>query len=400
MKFLLFANTDWYLYNYRSSLIQHLISKGIDVVTISPAGPHLMKVKKLGCKTICVEMQRGSLNPISEIKLILKLATHFRREAPDIVHNFTLKCVIYGSIAAWLAKIQCIVNSITGMGHIYTNPKGKELLIKYIVDILLYIIGKMKNIFIIMQNNDDKMDLVTRHCINANVIRVVPGSGVNIEKFIPANNINNKSKFRVLCATRLLWDKGIGEFIEAARILKKSGMPIECLLAGSPDAGNPSSIDAHYLMSWVNEGCIEYLGVVENIAGLLSEVDLVALPSYREGFPRGLLEASACGLPIITTDVAGCRSMVKNGVNGLIIPPRNPQALAQAIIYCAENPDLCSQMGDVGRRLVMDFYSDGVIIRQTVSIYREILESSGQNKVSMEILDLSSKARQSLSDST
>jgi glycosyltransferase involved in cell wall biosynthesis len=399
MKILFFANTDWYLYNYRSSLIKHLISKGVNVVTISPSGPYVMKLEELGCRALCVGMQRRSFNPIREIKLILMLTDYFKRETPDLVHNLTLKCVIYGSLAAWLAKIQCIVNSITGLGHIFTNPRRKRLMAKYviakyIVGIMLYIIGKMGNIRIILQNSDDKDDLFSRHCISQSQIRIVPGSGVNIEKYYPSIIKSNRNKFRVLCATRLLWDKGIGEFIEAARIIKKSGMDIECLLAGSPDVGNPSSIDPYDLLSWVNEGCIHYLGAVEDIAELLSKVDLVALASYREGFPRGLLEASACGLPIIATDVAGCRTLVKNGVNGLLVSPRDAQALAQAIIYCAENPDLCRRMGEAGRQLVINCYSDDVIIGQTVGVYREILESSGQNRVSMEILDLSGQARQ------
>jgi glycosyltransferase involved in cell wall biosynthesis len=226
---------------------------------------------------------------------------------------------------------------------------------------------------LILQNHDDEELFRANHLAKLNQIRVIRGSGVDIERFQPGRRALSDKMIRVLLATRLIYDKGIEEYVQAARILKEGGIEIEFLMAGAADAGNPSAVPEQAISRWQAERLLIPLGHIDDMHSLLKQVDIVVLPSYREGTPRILLEAASCGLPIVATDVPGCREIVKHQVNGLLVPVKNPYSLANAIKYLAENPHERERMGKEGRRIAVEEFSEKLVIRETLSVYRELI---------------------------
>jgi glycosyltransferase involved in cell wall biosynthesis len=308
-------------------------------------------------------MNRRSLNPWREAKLLVYLTQLYAREKPDLVHHFTIKCVIYGSIAARFAGIKAQVNAVTGLGHVFTTDSWRTRLLKPFVRRLLRFALQGQKSRLVLQNPDDKQAFLTAQLISSENIYLIRGSGVDTEKFKLSIQKKN-SVFKILLATRLLWEKGIKEYVEAASIVKQKYPTVEFLLAGSPDSGNPASVAPEQIAIWEREGIITVLGHVDNMDDVLSQVNLVVLPSYREGVPRSLLEAAACGLPIVTTDVPGCREIVEHAVNGLLVPPKDSFALAKAIQYMIENPEKQAQMGMVGREKVLAEFDQKNCLRE------------------------------------
>lgn len=384
MKILLFANTDWYLYNFRLPLAKFLQQKGIEVILVSPLGTYVSRLEEHGFRHVALKMERRSLNPWKEAKLLTHLTQLYAIEKPDLVHHFTIKSVIYGSLAAQLAGIQARVNAVTGLGHVFTSKSWQARLLRPLVKSLFRIALRGQQSRLIVQNPDDYQSFLKARLAPPHSLRLIRGSGVDTERFQPSNpglaEVENRQVFRVLLATRLLWEKGIGEYVEAARLLKLRYPFIEFLLAGSPDSGNPASVPSEQIMAWEREGMITVLGQVEKMEQLLKQVDLVVLPSsYGEGVPRSLLEAAACGLPIVTTEVPGCREIVQHGVNGLLVPCRNAQKLAVAIQEMVENPEARTRMGKASRAKVLAEFDQRIVLEKTFEVYREVLPSLAEN---------------------
>ena len=375
VKILLFANTDWYLYNFRLALAKAIRQLGIEVVLISPPGAYVARLQAEGFNWISLPMNRRSLNPWSEAKLVLKLVSIYRKERPDLVHHFTIKSVVYGSIAARLAGIKCRVNAVAGLGYVFTSKSFYARLLRPMVRLLMRFALRAPQGRLILQNRDDCALFLQNHLVEPDHIRLIRGSGVNTAKFIQSSKTGLSGEtVRVLLATRLLWEKGVGEYAEAARILKRDAGNIEFLLAGSPDEGNPASVPQASISKWVSEGILIALGHTDNMSSLLSEVDLVVLPtSYGEGTPRILLEAAASGLPIVATDVPGCREIVATGVNGLLVPAKDSKALAETIKYLVEHPEERVRMGQAGRKKVLEEFDERIVIQSTLDVYRELL---------------------------
>lgn len=382
MKILYFANTEWYLYNFRLSLIRKVQEQGAEVVLISPPGKYGERLRDMGYKWIPLPMDRRSLNPIAEFRLILAILKIYATEKPDLVHLFTIKSVIYGSIAAMLTGVKFRINAITGLGHVFISNSLRARLLRPLVRLLVRFAVNTPRGRLILQNNDDRELFLENRLINAKYIRIIRGSGVNISRF----NLSPRKKpedepLRVLLATRLLWEKGVEEYVVAARCLRQEKRHIEFLLAGSPDPGNPASVPADSIRGWEQEGVIVPVGHTDDMPALLQTVDLVVLPSYREGTPRILLEAAACGLPIVTTDVPGCRETVDHKVNGLRVPAQDSVALAEAIRYMADNPLERRRMGLAGRDKVMAEFEENLVINTTLSVYDELLARTGDIKL-------------------
>jgi glycosyltransferase involved in cell wall biosynthesis len=375
MKVLLFANTDWYLYNFRLPLARALRAKGAEVVLVSPQGSYGSRLEVAGFRWLPIYMQRRSLNPLRELGLLLQLARLYRRESPDIVHHFTIKCVIYGSLAARAAGILRCINAVTGMGYVYASNGLHARLLRPFISGLLRIALRGNLHRLIVQNADDCTAFMQTGLTTPNQIRLIRGSGVNTTLFQPAKTDRRSvDTLHVLFAARFLWDKGIGEFVEAARKLKGLGLPIEFILAGESDPGNPAAVPPDVVQSWRDEGLINVLGYVEDMASCLNEVDLAVLPSYyREGLPKSLIEAAACGLPIITTDTPGCRDAVVHGETGLLVPCRNVEALVEAIRFMFENPDLRARMGAAGRERVLREFDEQIVLVETLAVYQELI---------------------------
>ena len=374
MKLIFFANTEWYLFNFRLGLAKYLRDRGAEVVMVSPSGPFGRKLEAEGFRWIPVPMARRSLNPLREAWLIWRLIRIYQTEKPDLAHHFTIKCVVYGGLAARLVGVRGIVGAVAGMGFVFASQQLLARLLRPIVRLLLRVAIGGENCRLILQNSDDCDAIVSSAIVDQNHIRLIPGSGVNTKRFAPF--ISKKEPDRppkVLLAARLIWEKGIAEYVTAARELKEGGFKVEFLLAGEPDVGNPNSISAEQVNSWRKEGVIKPLGHVEDMAGLLREIDVVTLPSfYREGVPRTLIEAAAAGLPIVTTDMPGCRDVVDDGVNGFLVPARDSNALAIALRKVLEAPTLAARMGAAGRKKALAEFDESLVFERTLNVYREL----------------------------
>jgi glycosyltransferase involved in cell wall biosynthesis len=373
MKAILFANTDWYLYNFRRSLALSLRRAGYEVLLISPPGPYGSKLRDLGLRWESLPMQRRSLNVFRELALLWYLVRLLRRERPALVHGFTIKCAVYGSLAALMAGIPARVNAVAGMGYVFTSNQWKARLLRPIVRGLLRLALGGKGARLILQNADDVEVFEQEGLICAEHIRLIRGSGVNCGQFAGVSpRVPDGERTRVLVACRLLWDKGIHEYVEALRQLREQGRSIDALLAGTPDPGNPAAIPESTIRGWVDEGLLTWLGHVDDMVGLLGSVDIVALPSYREGLPRTLVEAAACGLPLITTDAPGCREVVSDGVDGLLVPVKDSKALARAIQRLQDDPMFARKLGDAARIKARTQLDERIVIQRTIEVYAEL----------------------------
>ena len=373
MKVVLFANTEWYLYNFRRSLALALQQSGYEILLISPPGPYGQKLRDLGLRWEPLPMDRRSLNPLRELILFWHLWRLLRRERPSLVHGFTIKCAVYGALAARLARVPARVSAVAGMGYVFVSDELKARLLRPLVRGLLRRTLDGQKARLILQNPDDVALFQRAGLVEASRIRLIRGSGVDCSRFIGRSSNRDQSKpMRVLLAARLLWDKGLAEFVDAARRLRAEGRVVEFLLAGDPDPGNPAAVPDATLRAWHEEGVVQWLGHVDDMPSLLASVDLMVLPSYREGLPKSLIEAAACGLPLVTTDVPGCREVVCDEVDGLLVPPRDAKSLANAIARLQDDPALAQRLGEAARRKALAEFDEQIVIVQTLAVYREL----------------------------
>ncbi len=380
-KILLFANTDWYLYNFRRSLALALQAAGYEVLLVSPPGEYGARLRALGLRWRPLQMDRRSINPLREAALLLRLTRLLRRERPALIHNFTIKSAAYGSLAARLARVRARINAVDGLGYVFASSDRKARLLRPVVRAMLRSALRGRAARLVLQNPDDQAAFVKFKLAEARCVDLIPGAGVDCTRFAPriaqrraTNNDSNDSQPCVLLAARLLWEKGIAEYAQAAQTLQAQGRKVRFLLAGMPDPGNPAAVPEATLREWVNQGVFEWLGHVGDMSALYASVDIVVLPSYyREGLPTSLTEAAACGLPLVTTDMPGCREVVTDEVDGLLIPPRDSGALARAIARLLDSRPLAARLGEAARAKVLAKFDERIVIRRTLEIYRELL---------------------------
>lgn len=370
MKILLFSNTDWFMFNFNKRLIRSLIDLGYEVLVVVPDGPYVQRLSELECRVIVAPLARRSINPIVEGLFVVWLIRLLLCEKPTIIHNFTLKCVLWGSLAARAAKVPVRVNELTGLGFVFTSNSFKAKVIRSIVHVLFRFTLKGNCCHLLTLNINDYNLFNSIKWLYPCKVHLVLGAGVNCNRFNPSKIIPT-SGFRVLLPARMLWDKGVGEFIEAAKSLKALGVEAEFLLAGNADLGNPTAISERQLVEWSTSGVVRWLGHICDMAELYSTVQLVVLPSYREGLPTSLTEAAACGLPLIATNVPGCKDVVSDGVNGFLVPIMDSKALANSILKLYENRELCHRFGLVSRKLAEEKFDEQIIIKQRLAIYSD-----------------------------
>jgi glycosyltransferase involved in cell wall biosynthesis len=366
-----FANTDWYLYNFRLPLIKDLHKNQYEIFLLSPPGPYGQKLLDLGFRWIPINLDRASLNIFKEIKTIFWLRNFVKKNRIDLVHGFTIKCAVYTSIASINTNILNVF-AITGMGYIFTSNDLKARLLKPAVWGILKLSLNRKLSQLILQNPDDLNFFVSSKLVSKQKISLILSSGVDCQKFIPNNIYRDKSKFRVLLSARLLWDKGIGTYIESAKGLLKEDHKIEFLIAGTTDPGNPSAIPMKKINEWNNHGYIKYLGHVDNMPSLLQSVDLAVLPSAREGLPKSLIEALACGIPIVSSDVPGCREVLEDNINGFLIPYGDEKKLQEAIKFFLVHPELYAQFSKNARLSALNRFDAKIINHQTKKVYKKL----------------------------
>jgi glycosyltransferase involved in cell wall biosynthesis len=341
---------------------------------LSPPGPFGDKLRTLGLRWMPVSMERRSLNPFREFNLVLLLSRLMSRERVDLFHGFTIKSAVYGALAARLAGVPARICSIDGLGYVFASDNLKAKFLRPLVWFMLLLALNGKNTRLILLNRDDVTFFQVARLINSNYVRLIPGAGVDCKRFMLGGKRIAGNPLRVLLSARLLWDKGLEEFAAAARLLKDQGRHVHFLLAGMPDPGNPKSVPEANVQNWVDEGLIDWLGHVFDMPALLATVHVVVLPSYREGLPTALTEAAACSLPIITTNVPGCRDVVTHGVDGLLIPVRDSEALAEAIICLDDDQVLAASLGAAARAKTLKVFEEQIVIRSTLEIYAEFIK--------------------------
>jgi glycosyltransferase involved in cell wall biosynthesis len=298
----------------------------------------------------------------------MRLRRIVREFRPDIIHNVALKPVVTGTLGELLAGATGIVNAPVGMGHVFTADSHGSRLVRPMLKLLLRRLLNPRGSHVIIENEDDLRDLVANGFVRPDAISLVRGAGVDINAFVPGPE--PAGPITVLLVSRMLKDKGILEFVQAARHVRGTHPETQFVIAGSPDDGNPSSFQESDMRQWEAAGDVTCLGFREDIAELLAACHIACLPSYREGLPKSLLEAAAAGKPIVTTDVPGCRTVVHDGVNGLLVPARDAQALARAITLLVEDPQLRARLGRSGRQRAELEFSCGTINEQTLDVYR------------------------------
>ncbi len=370
-KLLFFVTEDWYFVSHRLTLAVSAQAAGYEVVVLTRVRAHGGLIRDAGLRLIPFEIARTGLNPFREAWTLFRLMSLYRKERPALLHHVALKPVLYGSIAALWAGQPAIVNALAGMGWLFSSRgRGASRGLRSVVRSVL---GRLLQRGLTLVQNPDDARILVEAGVPAALIRRIPGAGVDLDLFRPQPEPAGMPV--ALFPARLLWDKGVGEFIAAARILRKRNVALRFVLAGEPDSANPSSVSHEQLRAWVSEGVIEHPGWIQDMPGLLAASHLVCLPSYYgEGIPKSLIEAAAAGRPIVTTDMPGCREVVSDGRNGYLVPPRDAEALANALERLTTNAELRRRMGSEGRRRAVESFGLDAVIQQTLGLYEEALK--------------------------
>jgi len=368
VKVVLVSRCSWTLYNFRAGLIKALVSRGETIIGGGAGGDgYEDKIRSLGIHFETLLIDKGGVNPLTDLRLLFMLYRWYKTEAPDVVHHFTIKPVIYGSIAAYLAGVPKIINTITGLGYVYTQRAG---ILRRIVDVL-YRAALRCATHVFFQNADDRRLFVSRGLVRCSKTSLVPGSGVDLKRFKPIETPTNagSDSIVVLMVARVLRDKGVLEFVEAAKIVKAKKNNVIFRILGEVDRSNPAAIAMEELDGWVREGIIDWLGHTDDVRPAVQAADIVVLPSYREGTPRSLLEAAAMGKAIVTTDTVGCRNVVDHGINGWLVPIKDSDRLATAIFSLSESKELRDTMGSAGRHKMESEFDERIVIEKTIAVY-------------------------------
>lgn len=378
---LLFLITeDWYFWSHRLDLARAAAQAGFDVSIATRVTNHGERVQGEGFRLFPISLVRQSRNPFVEFTAVLELIRLYRRERPAIVHHVALKPILYGSLAAWISGTPVVVNAFAGLGYAFTDKTRRGSMAHMCLRRALKILVRLSKSVVILQNKDDRDLLSEEGVIELQQTRIIPGSGVDTKTF-DVRRLAEEVPV-VMLASRMLWDKGIGEFVEASRRLKQKGVSVRCVLVGRCDEHNPAAIEPTQIRGWVQEGVVEWWEHRDEMPSTLASATIVVLPSYREGLPKVLLEAAACGKPLIATDVPGCRDIVTHGVNGLLVPVRDSDALTTAIDSLLCDSSLRAAMGEAGREVVIRAFSVEKVVGQVVDLYRELLARRNQGQQS------------------
>lgn len=368
-KLLYFVSEDWYFCSHRLSLAIAARDAGFDVVVVTRVVAHGERIRDAGLRLVPFSMSRQAMNPYSELLVLWRLTQVYRKEQPDIVHHVAMKPVLYGTLAARLCGVRHVVNALAGMGWLFASGSLLARIVKKAT--LFFFRALLPPTSVVVQNSDDAQLMRNLGCLQVHLIR---GAGVDVEAIRPCPEPPEPCV--VLLGARMLWDKGVGEFVEAARLLKAKCLNVRMILAGEPDESNPSSIPHETLKAWNDNMLVEWLGQRTDIPELLKSCHIVCLPSYREGLPKFLLEGLAAGLPVVTTDTTGCRETVSDGVNGFLVPPRNVLALADALEILILDQKKRELFGSMSRQMAINDFSSRRIENETLAVYGRIMHTN------------------------
>ena len=365
-------NSTWNLVNFRSGLITALIDSGYEVVALAPADDYVDRLVALGARFVPLSMDNQGTNPLNDALLFWRFWRILRFEKPVAFLGFTVKPNVYGSLAAHTLGVP-VVNNIAGLGAVFVEQSYLTRLLKG-----LYKIALSRSSLIFFQNNDDRRMFIHDGLVKSEVTDLLPGSGVDLDRFkVQGSSFKEQGdgKFRFLLIARMLWDKGVGEYIEASRRIRQRHPNIEFILLGFLDVQNPAAITRKQMEEWVAEGVVSYLGETDDVRPFIVDADCVVLPSYyREGTPRSLLETAAMGRPIITTDAVGCREVVDDGVNGYLCKARDIVDLVSKMEkMILLSPRERFEMGQRGRKKAEREFDEQIVIKKYLNKVQEIL---------------------------
>jgi glycosyltransferase involved in cell wall biosynthesis len=373
-KLLFVVNVDWFFLSHRLPIAIQAQQQGFQVHIATGLTDKLAELQRHGLIVHSLTLERSSSGLGSALHTIIQLWNVFKVVQPDVVHLVTIKPVLLGGLVARIARVPAVVAAVSGLGFVFTSLGAKAMMRRWLVGWLYRLAFGHRNLKVIFQNPDDLANLTKIAHLPNSKVTTICGSGVDLTKF---NQTALPSGMPVvLLAARLLGDKGVREFVQAARLLKQAGSSARFCIAGSIDPANPASLTDTELTQWANEGFIELWGQQSNMPLALSSAYLVVLPSYREGLPKVLMEAAACGRAVVTTDVPGCRDAIEPDVTGVLVPARNVCALANALRELIMDQVRCQAMGDAGRALAERAFDVRQVVAAHLRIYQELIDKS------------------------
>jgi glycosyltransferase involved in cell wall biosynthesis len=372
-KILYLVSEDWYFISHRLPMARAAKAAGYDVHVATRIGNCAQQISDEGFNLHPIPWRRGSVNPFRLLMTVMATRRLYRRLRPDLAHHVAFVPAVIGSLAA-LGLPMAKLNALTGLGFTFTSSTIKARVLRAFANRLLAFLLTRRNTVVLVQNPDDRA-MVAALGAPAPRIRIIPGSGVDVKRLQPAHEPQTPM-FTVGFVGRLLEDKGVNTLVRAQEILAERGLAVRVLLAGTPDPSNPASISEAVLVNWRQRRNLELLGHVDDIRTVWAQAHVAVLPSRREGLPLSLLEAAACGRPLIATDVPGCREIARPGVNALLVPPDDPESLAKAIETLSKDQNMRQRFGRAGRQLVVDEFSGARIGREIVALYAEMLANT------------------------
>ncbi len=371
-KLLFVVNVDSFFISHRLPIALAALQQDYEVHVATSLTDGLNKLQSQGLIVHPLNLDRRSTGIISNVRTFFQILRIFIKLKPDIVHLISIKPVLFGGIAARLAAVPSVVAAISGLGFIYISHGFKATVRRKLIGLFYRLALSHKNLKAIFQNEDDRETLFKTSNLNKERTSLIRGSGVDLTRYSPSPLPEGPPV--VVLAARLYVEKGVWEFVEAARLLKSAGSNANFVIVGGPDLHNPVAISEDELNQWVSEGVIEGWGHRNDIPEVFANSSMVVLPSYREGFSKVLTEAAACGRAVITSDVPGCRDAIEPDATGLLVPARDTEALAEAIKYLLDHPEVCEKMGHAGRKLAERSFDVQQVISQHMLIYDELLQ--------------------------
>jgi glycosyltransferase involved in cell wall biosynthesis len=367
------VNVAWFLISHRLPIVRAARSAGYDVHVAASvtSEEEVAALENEGVTFHRLTLGRGSVNPFREASYLMQLVRVIREVRPDVIHNITVKPIIYGSIVARLLRVRGIVNAVSGLGYAFTGGGSSRRWLSLLVKSAYRLALGRRGIRVIFQNPDDMRAFIDARVISAQQAVLVRGSGVDLESFRPSEEPPGAMK--VVLPARMLRDKGVVEFSKAAKLLRGRGHSATFALAGMIDEANPAGLSQRELSDLCRETGVEWLGHVADVPALYRSAHIVCLPSYREGLPKALIEACAAGRPIVTSNVVGCREVVTDGLNGVLVEARDVDTLVEGLQRLLSDAALRVQMGAAGRKRAVEEFDVRAVVRATLGLYDEAL---------------------------
>lgn len=370
-RILFVVNVDWFFLSHRMPLARAARALGAHVTIAGEDTGAARQIRDEGFAFEPLPLSRSGTQLPAQARALLSLVRLYRRLRPDLVHQVTIKPVLYGSIAARIARVPAVVNAISGLGHLFHPSRHHDPLAR-LARLLYRLALRGPATRTIFQNPEDRDAFVASGMVAGRQAVLIRGSGVDVRQFVVAPEPPGERI--VVLPARMLREKGVGVLAEAARLLRPAFPSARFVLVGGLDPGNPTAVGEDEIRRWVDEGIVEWWGSRSDMPAVFRSASIVALPThYKEGLPKALLEAAACGRPLVATNIPGCREIVRPGVNGILVPPQDPPALAEALRRLLSDSDERARFGAASRRIAESEFAEEIVVAQTVALYQSLL---------------------------